>query len=226
MQRVHRPRGRRSDAAADAVLEAKAQGPGRLRLRLAEEPGLPAGIPRDRTPRSTGRRAIDDLLPRFVALLDEQRPQGTLAALELLAHEFARALDAAAWSLSATTDDGTGLRTVCGVERARPAVGRPSGRRGCRRGLSAGRLSRYRALWPSGARSSRAVTFRARTPPNWQYSTSGYDAVLVVAAADDERGYLLELYADRDTASLETVLSHARVLADYCVRGRRRASRS
>ena len=71
------------------------------------------------------------------------------------------------------------------------------------------------------------MTFRAPDPAELAVLDElGYDAVLVVAAADDERGYLLELYADRDTASLETVLSHARVLADYCVRGRRRASRS
>jgi diguanylate cyclase (GGDEF)-like protein len=216
-------------ATADAaLLEAKAQGPGRLRLRLAEEPGLPARTQRDRTPRSTGRRAIDDLLPRLVALLDEQRPQGTLAALELLAHEFARALDAAAWSISATTDDGKGLRTVCGVE----SVLDPQS--GVRVVDAAADEVYPLAGFPATARAlaDRSAFIAGRDVPGSDpaelavLDELGYDAVLVVAAADDERGYLLEFYADRDTASLEAVLSHARVLADYCVRGRRRASRS
>jgi hypothetical protein len=46
----------------------------------------------------------------------------------------------------------------------------------------------------------------------------GYDAVLGVAAADHSCAYLLEVYADRGTAALDSVLSHARVLADYCMR--------
>ena len=115
-------------AAADAaLLEAKAQGPGRLRLRLAEEPGLPAGIQRDRTPRSTGRRAIDDLLPRFVALLDEQRPQGTRRPRAAGCRRF-RWRARCRGLVALRRPRGRRRRTADSLrcrERARPAVGRP-----------------------------------------------------------------------------------------------------
>ncbi len=219
-------------AAADAaLLEAKAQGPGRLRLRLAEQheqPELPAPLPRTRTQRSHGRREIDDLVPRVVAVLDEHRPQGTLAALELLAHELSRTLDAAAWSISATTEDGVGLRTVSGVE----SVLDPHS--GVRVVDAAADEVYPLADFPATARALRngdAFIAGHDVPGSDPAELAvldelGYDAVLAVAVIDEEQRYLLELYADRDTASLDPVLSHARVLAGYCTRPRRRASRS
>ena len=208
-------------AAADAaLLEAKDQGPGRLRLRIAAEPNLPVRPQRDRIPRAAGRRAVDDLVPRVVGLLDEQQPRVPLAALELLAHELARALDAAAWSISCTTEDGSGLRTVRGIESVLDA---PSGVRL----VDAVADETYPLCdFPATARAlaDRDAFIAGSQVPGSDpaelavLAELGYDAVLVVAAADRSRAYLLELYADRGTAPLDSVLSHARVLADYCMR--------
>jgi diguanylate cyclase (GGDEF)-like protein len=104
-------------AAADAALiEAKRLGRGRLRLRGSGDPGLPMGTDRRRESVTSGRRPVDSLIDRYVGLLDQRRPTTTLAALELLAYELCHAANAAAWSLSATTDDFAGVRTVMGVE--------------------------------------------------------------------------------------------------------------
>jgi hypothetical protein len=163
---------------------------------------------------------VDDLVPRVVDLLDEQQPRGPLAALELLAHELARALDAAAWSISCTTEDGSGLRTVRGIESVLDA---PSGVRL----VDAAADETYPLSdFPATARAlaDRDAFIAGRHVPGSDpaelavLSELGYDAVLVVAAADRSRAYLLELYADRGTAPLDSVLSHARVLADYCMR--------
>jgi diguanylate cyclase (GGDEF)-like protein len=65
-------------AAADAaLLEAKRLGPGRLRLRTPVDGGLPAGVERRRASAPSGRRVTDDLIPRFVGLLDQVRPSTT-----------------------------------------------------------------------------------------------------------------------------------------------------
>jgi diguanylate cyclase (GGDEF)-like protein len=208
-------------AAADAaLLEAKDHGPGRLRLRLAAEPELPVRPQRHRTPRASGRRAVDDLVPRVVDLLDEQRPRGPLAALELLAHELARALDAAAWSISCRTEDGKGLRTVRGIE----SVLDP--RSGVRLVDAAADETYPLSDFPATARAlaDREAFIAGRDIPGSDpaelqvLAELGYDAVLGVAAADHSCAYLLEVYADRGTAALDSVLSHARVLADYCMR--------
>ncbi|HYZ67445.1 MAG TPA: diguanylate cyclase [Mycobacterium sp.] len=103
-------------AADTALLEAKRVGRGRLRLRMAGDAGLPIGSGRRRERASTGRRPADTLIARYVKLLDKSRPTTTLAALELLAYEVCHAADAAAWSVSATTDDLSCIRTVVGVD--------------------------------------------------------------------------------------------------------------
>ena len=150
-------------AAADAaLLEAKRLGPGRLRLRTPGDGALPAGVERRRRSALSGRRVTDDLIPRFVGLLDQVRPSTTLAALELLAGELSYALSAAGWTISVTTDDQTGIRAVCGVvsvldpSSGLRVVGPP---RGCR--LPACRIS----VHSSGAR--RGQRLRCRGRPVW-----------------------------------------------------------
>ncbi len=214
-------------AAADAaLLEAKAQGPGRLRLRLATAPDLPATLQRDRTIRSNGRRAVDELLPRLVSVLDEQRPQEPLDALELLARELVRALDGAAWSISVTTEDETGLQAVRGVQSL---LDPHSGVRVVDTPVDdiypvAGFPATVRALAESDAFVAARDVPGSDPAELATLDELGYDSVLAVGAAGpDGRGYLLELYGDRDTAPLAPAVSHARVLADYCMR---RASRS
>ena len=106
-------------AAADAaLLEAKRLGPGRLRLRAPGDRGRPAGVRRRRASAPSGRRVTDDLIPRFVGLLDQIRPSTTLDALELLAGELSNALSAAGWTISVTTDDQTAIRAARGVASA------------------------------------------------------------------------------------------------------------
>jgi diguanylate cyclase (GGDEF)-like protein len=216
------------EAADAALLEAKAHGPGRLRLRVADDSGLPTLLHRDRTPHSTGRRAIDELVPRVVELLDQRDPHDSVSALELLAQELSRALDAAAWSISATIDDGKKLRAVSGVgSELDPQSGV--------RLLDSVVESVYAvADFPATARAlaERDAFIAGPQVPGSDpaeltvLEELGYEAVIVVGAADSERGYLLELYADRDTSPLEPVLAHARVLAGYCMRAKRRASKS
>jgi hypothetical protein len=46
----------------------------------------------------------------------------------------------------------------------------------------------------------------------------GYRALLGVGVWDTERGYLIEVYSDRDHAELADIARHARVLAHYGVR--------
>lgn len=53
-----------------------------------------------------GRRSIDHLVPRVVALLDEHRPEGVRAALEILAAELGTTVDASEFSV-ATVPSGT-----------------------------------------------------------------------------------------------------------------------
>jgi hypothetical protein len=58
---------------ADAALvEAKRLGPGRLRLHVPGERGMPAGPDRRRS-LASGRHAADDLVPRFVELVEQRR---------------------------------------------------------------------------------------------------------------------------------------------------------
>ena len=101
-------------------------------------------------------RATDDLLPRFIELLDKRAPATSLAALELLAYELSRIFDAAAWSISATTEDGTGIQTVRGVESHSTQVG-PARRR-------AGRSRVYPlAEYPTTAARSRTAPLSSST---------------------------------------------------------------
>lgn len=102
---------------AAALLEARRLGPARLRLRVPGDDGCLARIPDRRGEyAAVGRRVSDELIRRFVDQLCRHQPATTLAALELLACELTAALNAAAWSISATTDDLAGIRTVVGVE--------------------------------------------------------------------------------------------------------------
>jgi hypothetical protein len=219
-------------AADAALLEAKRLGPGRLRLRAPGDGGLPAGLGRRRRSVTSGRRVTDDLIPRFVVLLDEVRPSTTLAALELLASELSHALSAAGWTISVTTDDQTAVRAVCGVESARDpssglrVLGRPQDED----------VVYPLAEYPSTAQ---ALTEGSAFVAGIDLSGSdpaevkvlhelGYRAVLAVGISDGQRGYLVETYVDSDHTELILVAPLARVLAHYCVgnlTGRRNGTR-
>jgi diguanylate cyclase (GGDEF)-like protein len=206
---------------ADAALvEAKRLGPGRLRLHVPGERGLP-GLPnRRRQSPASRRRATDDLVPRLVELLDQRRPPNTLAALELFAGELSHAANAAAWSISATTDDFGHLRTVLGVEASLdPASGL--------RVVEPTRDEIYPLTnYPATARAiTQASAFIAgidvpgSDPAEIEVLRElGYRAVLGVGIVDRQRGYLLEIYSDGDHAELAAIAPVARVLVHYCVR--------
>jgi diguanylate cyclase (GGDEF)-like protein len=213
-------------AAADsALLEAKRLGPGRMRLRSPSDGEMPEGPERRRDGGSGRRRAIDDLIPRAVEALDERQPATTLEALALLAYEFSRAVDAAAWSISATTDDETGIRTVRGVESQFDAGS----------GLRVVELAED-AVYPLADYPITGEAIRNRTAfvvdidrPGCDSSEVrvlrelGYRALLAAGTSDHERGYLLEVYFDGDHPDLIAFAPHLRVLTHYCARGDREA---
>ena len=204
---------------ADAALvEAKRLGPGRLRLHVPGERGLPAGPDRRRSPASR-RRAADDLVPRFVELVEQRQPRTTLLALELLACELSDAARAAAWSISVTTDDFAGVRTVRGVESALDPHS----------GLRVVELAKDMvyplADYPATAQClARGSAFVAGIDLGGSDAAEvevmrelGYRALLAVGTCDRQRGYLLEIYSDGDHAELAAIAPHACVLAHYCV---------
>jgi diguanylate cyclase (GGDEF)-like protein len=204
---------------ADAALvEAKRLGPGRLRLYVRGERGLPAGPDRRRSLVSR-RRAADDLVPRFVELVEQRQPRTTLLALELLACELSDAARAAAWSISVTTDDFAGVRTVRGVETALDPHS----------GLRVVQLAKDMvyplADYPATAQClAHGSAFVAGIDLGGSDAAEvelmrelGYRALLAVGTCDRQRGYLLEIYSDGDDAQLAAIAPHARVLAHYCV---------
>jgi hypothetical protein len=202
-----------------ALIEAKRLGPGRLRLHTPGESGLP-GVPnRRRTSPASGRRMTDELIPRVVELLDQRRPSSALSALELLAGELSHAVNAAAWSISATTDDLAGIRTVLGVETV---LDPPSGLRVVERAKdTVYSLSDYpataRAL-EHGSAFVAGIDLPGSDPAELEVLHDlGYRAVLAVGTFDRERGYLLEVYSDGDHTELAAIAPIARVLAHYCV---------
>jgi diguanylate cyclase (GGDEF)-like protein len=208
-------------AAADsALLEAKRLGPGRMRLRVAGDRDLPPGPDRRRERAVSGRRATDDLISRFIELLDARRPPGTLAALELLAYEASRTLEAAAWSISATTDDLQGIRTVRGVESE---LDSDSGLRVVELAEDVVYpLADYPTTAQALAQGSAfvaSVDVPGSDPAEIEVLRElGYRALLAVGTFDGRRGYLVEIYFDGDHGDLVAVAPHVRVLAHYCAR--------
>jgi len=210
-------------AAADAaLLEAKRLGPGRLQLRAPDHRARPAGVARRRAPAPSGQRATDDLIPRFVALLDQIRPSTTLDALELLAAELSNALSAAGWTISVTTDDQTAIRAARGVASTLNPL---SGLRVL--GLPEDKDVLYPlADYPSTARALAegsafvaGVDVSGSDPAEVQVLHElGYRALLVIGIVDGQRGYLVEIYRDNDPTELAVLAPLARVLAHYCVR--------
>jgi diguanylate cyclase (GGDEF)-like protein len=207
-------------AAEAALLEAKRLGPGRLRLRAPGDGGLLAGAERRRGSGPSGRRATDDLIPRFVELFNQIRPSTTLAALELLAGELTNALSAAAWTISATTDDQRGIRAVRGVESAL------NPRSGLRVVTSSEPVIYPLAEYPctaqaldEGSAFTAGINLDGSDPAEVRLLHElGHRALLAIGIIHGQRGYLVEIYLDSDHTELEAVAPHARVLAHYCVR--------
>ena len=190
--------------ADSALLEAKRLGPGRMRLRAPGEGAMPEGPDRRRESVAGGRRVTDGLVPRVIEMLDKRQPADTLGALELLAYERSGALDAAAWSISATTDDGEGIRTLRGVESE---LDPGSGLRVVELAEDAVYpLSDYPTTGDALANGSAFVVDIDRPgcdPAEIEVLRElGYRALLAVGTRDARRGYLLEIYFHGDYPDL------------------------
>jgi diguanylate cyclase (GGDEF)-like protein len=204
--------------ADDALVEAKRSGPGRLRLHVPGERRLPGGPNRRRRPSASGRRATDDLVPRFVELVDQRRPPTPMDAFELLGCELSDAVNAAAWTISTTTDDWSGVRTVLGVETALDPAS------GLRVVEQARNVVYPLRSYPATARALEyGGTFVAGVEVPGSDAAEvqvlrdlGYRAVLGVGMRDRQRGYLLKAYSDGDHTELAAIAPIARVLAHYC----------
>jgi diguanylate cyclase (GGDEF)-like protein len=203
-------------AAADAALvAAKREGPGRMRLHTLTDDGG-TSWPARRT--EHGRRALDQLVPRVVASLSE-RPEATLTeALDLLTAELCRVVNASGWATSMTTDDGDALVLERGMLSQRDS--------GCPLRLlhsfddTVFPLARYpataRAL-ETGTAFVASLDDESADPAEVALLRElGQRAVLVVGARSASRGYLLELYCE-DAAPLAELAPHATVLLHYCV---------
>ncbi len=203
-------------AAADAaLLKAKRHGRGLFRT-AGTDPATRPSRHRGQRP-ATARRALDRLLPQVVELLDESRPADTAAALEILAIQVHTAVNAAGWSISVMTDDGSGVR---GVRRVDDTLDQASSGRSVVNQVDTDTvrlLSDHPAI--AGAIQTGAVFVaaadREASEPT-QTAHLGYRGVLGVGVADADRRYLLEIYSASGHVELDAVAPQVRVLAHYC----------
>ena len=205
-------------AVADAaLLEAKRLGPGRL---STVTPGAIHQPHADR--RRTGQVSAQDraagVVPRVIRLLDDQRPTSTATALEVLGVQVCGAIEAAAWAISLTTDDGTGVGCIRGVRSYQ------DGASGLRVLAPCPGTVYLLSNYPSTARAiATGEAFIAAVDLDDCDPTEitlleefGYRAVLVVPVSGDHRQYLLEIYSDVGHAQLAAIAPYVRVLAHYC----------
>ncbi|OPX07575.1 hypothetical protein B1790_22905 [Mycobacterium sp. AT1] len=205
-------------AVADAaLLDAKRLGPGRYNVGVYRPQVV---SPNRRTAHSEeAASAIDRLVPRVMAILDEHAPLRVAAALEVLAMQVHNAVDAAAWALSDVTPDGSRVRTICGVDSM---LDEYSGLAKLRR-IDVGTtyaLADY--PWTAKVMASTGAAFIAEAgredcdpAETALLEEMGYHAVLVVGVRSGDRGYLLEIFA-WPRHKLTAVAPYVRVLANYC----------
>jgi hypothetical protein len=138
----------------------------------------------------------------------------------LLAEELSHAVNAAAWSISTTTDDCSGVRTVLGVETALDSAS----------GLRVVEPARD-VVYPLGDYPTTAwaiehgsafvagVDVPGSDPGDIKVLRDlGHRAVLTVGTFEGRHGYMLKVYADGDHAELIAIAPIARVLAHHCAR--------
>lgn len=205
-------------AAADAaLLDAKRLGPGRYNVGV-DRPVVCG--PHHRTRGAGGARsAVDMLVPRVLAILDEHAPLDLVAALEVLAMQVHRAVDAAAWALSETTADPGHIRTIRGVDSM---LDEYSGLSKLRK-IDAGTvypLADY--PWTAQVLACPGMAFVADVGREDCDAAEaalleklGYHAVLAVGVRGSDRGLLLEVFA-RPGHELDAVAPYVRVLANHC----------
>jgi diguanylate cyclase (GGDEF)-like protein len=208
------------EAADAALLEAKTLGPGCFSVGVVGST-LPGGSSnRRRAEPHSGRRAVDLLLRRVVDSLDRHRPPDIPAALDILALHVHDVIDAAGWSISVTTDDGSGVRTIAGVDSSRDPV---SGLSVLRR-IDARTVYRL-ADYPSTAHSIAsgeafvaAVDLDTSDPAEVRLLQElEYRAVLVVGVSSAACSYVLEIFSRTGHQELTAIAPYVRVLAHYCI---------
>lgn len=205
-------------AAADAaLLDAKRLGPGRYNVGM-DRP-LAFGSNRRTAHSEDAGLAIGLLVPTVTAILDEHGPLGVTAALEVLAMQVHKAIDAAAWSISETTEDGLGIRTMCGVDSVHDEYSGLAKLHNIDAGTEYA-LADY--PWTARVMASSGAAFLAEVGRQdcdaaeaALLTEFGYHAVLAVGVRAAGRGYLLEIFA-RPRHALAAVAPHVRVLAAYC----------
>ena len=206
-------------AAADsALLEAKRLGRGWFRTTSAALRTATADDQR-RSATDDARRSADRLITKIVGLLDARRPLSTLAALEIVATEAHRAINAAAWTISAVTDGGTAVRTLCGIDSKRDPI---SGLRVVKTvdPTTSYLLQDYPAtaeVIDGGCAFLAAVDMAESDPAEVALLIEhGYRAVLGIGLADGDERYLLEIFSDVGHRDLDAISAHLRVLTHYC----------
>lgn len=205
-------------AVADAaLLDAKRLGPGRYNVGVYR-PQIVSPNRRTAHPEESAS-AIDRLVPRVIAILDEHAPLRVAAALEVLAMQVHNAVDAAAWALSDVTADGSSIRTICGVDSM---LDEYSGLAKLRRIDVGATYALADYPWTARVMASTGAAFIAEAgladcdpAETALLAEMGYHAVLAVGVRSADRGYLLEIFA-RPRHQLAAVAPHVRVLANYC----------
>ena len=200
-----------------ALLDAKRLGPGRYNVGVYRPQVV---CPSQRTVRHDDTAsAIDRLVPRVMAILDEHAPLRVTAALEVLAMQVHNAVDAAAWALSDTTADGSCIRTICGVDSM---LDEYSGLSKLRRIDVGATYALADYPWTAKVMASTGAAFIAEAgredcdpAETALLAEMGYHAVLAVGVRSADRGYLLEIFG-WPRHQLSAVAPHVRVLANYC----------
>ncbi|MEU0494070.1 sensor domain-containing diguanylate cyclase [Mycobacterium sp. NPDC006124] len=215
---AHTASGRDLLAAADAaLLDAKRLGPGRYNVGVDRPtvtgPSRRTGAPED------WRAAIDLLVPRVLAILDEHAPLDVVAALEVLAMQVHNAVNAAAWAISETTADESCIRTIRGVDSV---LDEYSGLAKLRR-IDVGTVYALADYpWTARVMACPGTAFIAdigRKDCDAAEATLladlGYHAVLAVGVRSAGSGHLLEIFS-RPGHKLDAVAPYVRVLANHC----------
>lgn len=206
-------------AAADAaLLEAKRQGPARFNAGAVASRTVPVGPDRGGERPGRRRRALHRLLPRVVRILGQTAPLTVPAALEVLAVQVQKALNTAAWSLSASTDDGAQLRTLSNVDSVRDPDS------GLSVLTSIGDSTYPLADYPASAQViTTGGTFVAAEDVDGSNPAEtallrqlGYRAVLGIGVPTADGQYLLEFYSHDSHGDLLALAPYVEVLAQYC----------
>lgn len=208
---------READAAQYA---AKRLGGGRLTLSTDPEAAAQlARLNRDRRDiRSRDPNDLDGLVARTVTLLDSAAPPTGLDALTLVADEFSRTLDCAAWSISLAHPSLSSLRTVRGFESQ---LDRTSGLRIVNPVDDPPYLLSDYPQTAHALQTEDAFTVDIDASDQDPAEVAvlrelGYQTLLGAAVKTLEGHYLLELYGDHKSRSFDLASAPLRVLSVYC----------